>query len=102
MYQLRIYTLTTKEAAKMYCNVHWKRHIDSLKKYQIMTHNVFTDIEYSEVPHVFAIVSYNGNDMEEQDAKYMRSNEFKKDMEGFDMRDIVSVKSIKMDKVNME
>ena len=101
MYQLRIYTLASKEAAKIYCDVQWKRHIISLGKYERTTHNVFTDVEYSDVPHVFAIVSYNGKDMDEQDAKYMKSAEFKEDMEGFDIKNIVGVKSVKMDQVNI-
>lgn len=101
MYQLRIYTLASKEAAEIYSTFHWKKHVESLKKYGIVTHHVFTDATDSDKPRVYALVSYDGKDMDSQDKKYMESVEFKEDMKGFDFRNILKVESIKMTEVKM-
>ncbi|WEV44010.1 hypothetical protein OZX56_01905 [Lactobacillus sp. ESL0684] len=96
MYQLRIYTINNLENAKIYLDVHWTRHIPSLKKYGITTCNVFrTDHQADEEQQVLALVKCDADqDLNELNQKYMASPEFKVDMQGFDMSAIKNVMTI--------
>lgn len=102
MIQLRIYTLASKEAAQKYANVHWKRHIESLKKYGITTHEVYVEISGQVPKRVFAIVSYEGTDLRSQNEKYMASADFKADMKGFQMSDIQGVEEILIESISFD
>ncbi|MCD7886028.1 MAG: hypothetical protein LUG44_00175 [Clostridiales bacterium] len=109
-FQLRIYTLATREAAETYAHVHWNRHVPSLERFGIRTHAVYleTGTAGPEVPpdgikqtRVCALVSYDGEDFAAQNARYMASPEFRADMEGFDPRNIVNVEEIDLEQVDL-
>ena len=89
LYQLRTYHLTDLKSAETYYKVHWKRHLISLPKFGINVEKVF----YSkEEPKVVALVYYNeGIDAKEANEKYMKSQELRDDMEGFDFKKIIKV-----------
>lgn len=93
MFELRTYTLGTAEALEQYATVHWGRHIDSLAKFGITTHGIWT--EHGDGTHrLLALVSYPpGVDPEQRTRDYMSSAEFASDMVGFDMHNFVSVES---------
>jgi hypothetical protein len=95
MYQLRVYTIATPEAAKLYYTVHWKRHIDSLAKFHVSTRMVLCEEGTEKETRVLALVSYeDGADIVAVDEAYMSSAEFRKDMEGFDFKNILKVEGI--------
>lgn len=113
-FQLRIYTLATREAAETYARVHWNRHVPSLERFGIRTHAVYQEASTTgraagpEVPldgdgqtRVCVLVSYDGEDFAAQNARYMASPEFRADMEGFDPRNIVSVEEINLAPVDV-
>lgn len=93
MKQLRIYTLKSQIAALDYFTNHWMKHLSSLPKFGIAVNDVYLGGEEHE-NKVFAIVSYAAeNDAKVLDMKYMQSDEFKQDMAGFDLSNIVGVES---------
>ena len=89
LYQLRTYFLADLNSAETYYKIHWKRHLISLPKFGINVEKVF----YSkEEPKVIALVYYDeGIDAKEANEKYMKSQELRDDMEGFDMKKIIKV-----------
>ncbi|MCD7821575.1 MAG: hypothetical protein LUG64_05135 [Clostridiales bacterium] len=113
-FQLRIYTLATREAAETYAHIHWNRHVPSLERFGICTHAVYQETGTAgraagpEVPpdgngqtRVCALVSYDGEDFAAQNARYMASPEFRADMEGFDPRNIVNVEELNLEQVDL-
>jgi len=92
IYQLRIYTLKSKEAAQEYLEI-WKSHIVSLAKFNIKTHAVYLDRATEQ--QVIALVSYeDGTDPIAVTKKYMTSPEFHSDMKGFDFHNFLNVEEI--------
>ncbi|MEU6950533.1 NIPSNAP family protein [Streptomyces sp. NPDC046316] len=92
-YQLRVYTLCSSEALAAYENI-WSKHIPGMAKHQITTHGVWTvpATPGSEVPQLYALVSYlDADDVQERLHAYLASPEFRADMEGFDLSQIVGV-----------
>lgn len=92
-YQLRVYTLRTREALAAYETV-WAKHIPGLAKHRITTHGVWTvsATPGSEAPRLYALVSYrDADDAQERMEAYLSSPEFRSDMEGFDISQIVDV-----------
>ncbi|MHA5054952.1 NIPSNAP family protein [Streptomyces sp. SD15] len=92
-YQLRVYTLSSPEALVAYENI-WSMHIPGMAKHRIATHGVWTGpaAPGSEVPRLYALVSYrDADDVQERLEAYLSSPEFRADMEGFDMSQIVGV-----------
>ena len=92
-YQLRVYTLRTPEALAAYETI-WSKHIPGLAKHRITTHGVWTvpGSPGSEVPQLYALVSYeDADDVQEREKAYLSSPEFQADMEGFDLSHIVNV-----------
>lgn len=97
MFQLRIYTLKDDKTASLYINEYWQRHLISLPKYGIKVEGVFKEkSKSSDQPcRVFAIVSFSkGVDAQASNQKYMDSPEFKSDMDGFPMENILNVESL--------
>ncbi|WP_407497932.1 NIPSNAP family protein [Acinetobacter baumannii] len=89
IYQLRIYTLKSKEAAQTYLKI-WEKHVESLSKFNIKTHAVYLD-QATEC-QVIALVSYEDrSDPNEVTKQYMNSSEFHKDMKGFDFSNFINV-----------
>ncbi len=94
MYQLRIYTLRTIEALERYANVHWTRHIPSLRAFGVTTHGIWTHHE-ADAHRLLALISYpDGADAAEVTTAYMASPEFAADMDGFNASDIVNVEEL--------
>ncbi|MFE7778128.1 NIPSNAP family protein [Streptomyces sp. NPDC057445] len=92
-YQLRVYTLRSPEALVAYEDI-WSDHIPGMAKHRITTHGVWTGpaAPGSEVPQLYALVSYrDADDVQERLEAYLSSPEFRADMEGFDMGQIVGV-----------
>ncbi|MGW0633285.1 NIPSNAP family protein [Streptomyces sp. NPDC002758] len=92
-HQLRVYTLRSPEALVAYESI-WSKHIPGLAKHRITTHGVWTvpAIRESEAPRLYALVSYqDADDVQERMEAYLSSPEFRADMEGFDLGQIVSV-----------
>lgn len=95
MYQLRIYTIATQEAAEQYFTVYWKRHIESLSTFGIHTEKIFQEAGTDGETRVIGLVRYKeGTDVEALNQAYMSSAEFRSDMDGFDMRNICRVETI--------
>ncbi|MFD4621120.1 NIPSNAP family protein [Streptomyces sp. NPDC058475] len=93
-YQLRVYTLRSPEALVAYENI-WSKHIPGMAKHRIATHGVWTVPAAppgSEAPQLYALVSYrDADDVQERLEAYLSSPEFRADMEGFDISQIVGV-----------
>ncbi|MFE2522325.1 NIPSNAP family protein [Streptomyces mirabilis] len=92
-YQLRVYTLRGPQALVAYEDI-WARHIPSMAKHRITTHGVWTlsAAPGSEAPQLYALVSYrDAGDVQERLEAYLSSPEFRADMEGFDISQIVGV-----------
>ena len=92
-FQLRVYTLSSAEALVAYETI-WSKHIPGMAKHRIPTHGVWTVPEApgSETPQLYALVSYrDGDDVQERLLAYLASPEFRADMEGFDLGQIVGV-----------
>ncbi|WP_392675350.1 NIPSNAP family protein [Streptomyces sp. LN785] len=92
-YQLRVYTLRSPEALVAYENI-WSKHIPGMAKHRIATHGVWTvpGGPGSDTPQLYALVSYReADDVQERLAAYLASPEFRADMEGFDISQIVGV-----------
>ena len=94
MFQLRIYTLRSREALERYAEVHWARNVPSLKEFGVTTHGIWTE-HAGDANRLVALIAYpEGAEPSELTADYMASPEFAADMEGFDSGDIVAVDAI--------
>ena len=93
-FELRIYTLPSKEALDFYKDEVYPRHLKSFPLFGIEAHGFWTPP--SEVGHqLYALVSYpNNQDPSELTHKYMHSKEFADDIRSFDPKTIVSVETI--------
>jgi hypothetical protein len=92
-YQLRVYTLSSPEALAAYENI-WSQHIPGMAKHRITTHGVWTvpAAPGNEASQLYALVSYrDADDVQERLKAYLSSPEFRADMEGFDIGQIVDV-----------
>jgi hypothetical protein len=91
IYEMRIYTLKSDEAATAYREI-WIKHIESLKAFGVVTHGVF--VVASDPAKVVALVSYpEGTDPQAVSDRYMASELFKMDMAGFDVTSFSSVEA---------
>lgn len=84
MYQVRIYTLRSPKAAEEYCEVCWKKHVESLEDFGIHVERVFKQVKSHGWTHVIALCRYDeGVDIEAVNKAYTQSDGFKEDMHGF-------------------
>ena len=91
MFQLRIYTLRSREALQQYAVVHWDRHLATFTKFGVTVHGVWTDRDDGG-HRLVALISYPPSvDTELLTHQIMTSPEFSADMAGFDVDDIVGV-----------
>jgi hypothetical protein len=92
-FELRIYTLPSKDALDFYKDEVYPRHLKSFPLFGIEAHGFRTPP--SEVGHkLYALASYpNNQDPSEVVLKYMNSKEFADDISGFDPKTIVSVET---------
>ena len=97
MYQLRIYPLRTAEALEEYATARWPRHIPSLRAFDVTTHGIWIDHNV-EAHRLIALISYpEGADPAAVTTAYMASPEFKADMDGFDVSNIINVEEVLLD-----
>jgi len=93
-FELRTYTLKDAEAAKLYAE-RWIPHIDSLKLLNITAHGVW--YSQNSPNQVVALVRYpDGANPAETGNRYMQSEGFINDMEGFDFSLIEKVDTTPM------
>ena len=91
MFQLRVYTLRSREALQQYAVVHWDRHLATFTKFGVTVHGVWTDRDDGG-HRLVALISYPpSDDPEHLTHQIMTSPEFAADMAGFDVDDIVGV-----------
>ncbi|GGY18283.1 hypothetical protein GCM10010358_81910 [Streptomyces minutiscleroticus] len=89
-YELRAYTLSSREAFDSYRTVHYPRHPTGFAHHGVGLHGLWTAQDGSLV--LYALVSYaEGEDPEKVAERFMRSAEFQADMAGFDPSTIVDV-----------
>lgn len=94
MYQLKTYTLRTREALERYATVHWPRHVTSMPPYGAAVHGFWTVHEPGEHRLVALLSFAEGVDPEAFLAAYAAGPELAADMEGFDVDDIVGVDDV--------
>lgn len=93
MFQLRTYTLRSPEALKQYATVHWARHLATFEAFGVTTHGVWTE-HHGDAHRLVALIGYpSGADPEKLTRHIMASPEFAADMAGFDVGDIVDVRT---------
>ncbi len=92
-FELRVYTLRTKEALDFYMNQIYPRHLSSFLLFGIEAHGFWTVKEDAE-PRLFVLASYaEGDEPGEVAQRYMQSKEFAHDIRDFDVSNIVGVES---------
>ena len=97
MYQLRIYTLRTRDTLERYATVHWPRHIPSLDAFGVTTHGIWTQHD-NDAHRLLALISYpEGANPTEVTTAYVASPGFAADMDGFDVGDIINVEDLLLD-----
>jgi NIPSNAP len=97
MFQLRIYTLGSSEALQRYAEVHWARHMSTFMAFNIAVHGVWTDRSGGAARLVALIRLPSGAEPEQLTRQIMNSPEFAADMAGFDVNEIVDVRSMLLD-----
>lgn len=92
-FELRTYTLRTKEALDFYVGTVYPRHLHNFHLFGVETQGVWTakdDAAY----RAFVLLSYaEGDDPAEVARRYIQSPEAANDARGFDVADILSVES---------
>src|SRR5580698_832333 len=92
-FELRVYTLRTKEAFDFYVNRVHPRHLSSFQRFGIEAHGIWTAKEDSG-RRAFLLVSYAaGEDPGEVVRRYIQSAEFAEEITGWDVSNIVGVES---------
>jgi hypothetical protein len=92
-FELRQYTLRSKEALDTYMNQVYPHHIDSFPLFGIEPHRVWT-VKDGVESLAFVLVSYaEGEDPSEVVRRYMGSSEFAEETRGWDRSNIVAVQS---------
>lgn len=97
MFQLRIYTLRSADILRQYADVHWARHLPTFAKFGITTHGVWTE-HSSDAHRLVAVIEYPpASDPDAVTNQVMASPEFAADMAGFDVADILNVRTTLLD-----
>ncbi|GAA3804310.1 NIPSNAP family protein [Streptomyces phyllanthi] len=91
IYELRTYTLASREDLDFYKDVVYPRHASSSKEFGIGGHGIWTGPQ-DEEPRLYVLASYpEGSDPDELGMRYMQSPGFASDIEDFDVSKIVGV-----------
>ncbi|OBG32642.1 NIPSNAP family protein [Mycobacterium sp. E3198] len=97
MFQLRTYTLRSPEALRRYAVVHWARHLATFETFGVTTHGVWTELG-GDANRLVALIGYpEGADPDQLTRHIVASPEFAADMAGFDVADIVDVRTTLLD-----
>jgi hypothetical protein len=92
-FELRVYTMRTKEALKFYIDTIYPRHFHSFPPFGVEAHGLWTAKD-DAAPRAFVLVSYaEGDDPREIAQRYLKSPELANDVRDFDVADIVGVES---------
>jgi hypothetical protein len=89
----RFHVTSSLDALSVYEKI-WAKHIPGMAKHRITTHGVWTvpAAPGSDTPRLYALVSYkDADDVQERLEAYLSSPEFRADMEGFDISQIVGL-----------
>lgn len=99
MMELRTYTLADEQALQRYVSSFWPRHIQSLRKYGITVHGVWTEPDPG-VLRVVALIGYPpGSDPLRLAEKYASSPEFVDDHRDFDVSSIRSTHTVPLEPI---
>lgn len=92
-FELRVYTLRTKEALDFYASTVYPRHLNNFGLFGVEAHGLWT--KRDDVAHrIFVLVSYaEGDDPGEVAQRYIQSPEAAEDARDFDVADILGVES---------
>jgi hypothetical protein len=92
-FELRAYTMRTKEALDFYVDTVFPRHLHNFPSFGVQAHGIWT--AKAEIAHrAFVLVSYaEGDDPAEVAQRYIQSPEAANDARGFDVADILHVES---------
>ena len=92
-FELRVYTLRTKEALDFYTGTVYPRHLHSFPLFGVEAHGFWT-AKADIAPRLFALVSYAvGDDPGEVAQRYLQSPELADDVRDFDVGNIVGVET---------
>jgi hypothetical protein len=92
-YEMRVYSLRTKEALDFYASTVYPRHLDNFGQFGVEAHGLWTQKD-DPAHRIFVLVSYaEGDDPEEVAQRYIQSPEAAADARGFDIADILGVDS---------
>jgi hypothetical protein len=92
-FELRVYTMRTKEALDFYAETVYARHLHNFGLFGVEAHGLWT-AKADEAPRAFVLVSYaEGDEPSEVTQLYLQSPELADDVRDFDVADIVSVES---------
>jgi hypothetical protein len=92
-FEMRVYSLRTKEALDFYASTVYPRHLNNFGRFGVEAHGLWT--QKDDIAHrIFALVSYaEGDDPCEVAQRYIQSPEAADDARGFDVADILGVES---------
>lgn len=97
MFQLRIYTLGSRDALRRYATIHWARHVVTFATFGVETHGVWTE-HAGGTDRLVALIRYPPDaDPDDLARRIMSSREFASDMEGFEVEEIVDVAAVLLD-----
>jgi hypothetical protein len=92
-FELRVYTLRTKEALDLYRDTIYPHHLKSFPLFGIEAHGFWTAMADVQ-PCLFVLASYAaGEEPGEVVRRYMQNKEFADDVTNFDVSEIVGVES---------
>lgn len=92
-FELRVYTLRTKDALDFYINTVYPRHLRNFHLFGVQAHGIWI-AKGDPAPRAFMMVSYaEGDDPGEVAQRYIQSPEAANDANGFDVADILGVES---------
>jgi hypothetical protein len=92
-YEMRVYSLRTKEALDFYASTVYPRHLNNFGLFGVEAHGLWT--QKDDLAHrIYVFVSYaEGDDPGEVAQRYIQSPEAASDARGFNVADILSVES---------
>jgi len=89
MYQLRTYTLKDQESLDFYRNMVYPRHFASFAKFGMAIHGIWTAPDPLQL-NLYVLFSFRDQDDPVSVlAEYVKSEEFKADLAGFDTTNII-------------
>ena len=92
-YEMRVYTLRTKEALEYYASTVYPRHLSNFGLFGVEAHGLWTKKD-DVANRMYVLVSYaEGDDPNEVAQRYIQSPEAVNDARGFDVADILGVES---------